>query len=96
LFRTSLVLLLLAILSPVAIRADEEPDKKPPELMSADTFSGLKLRSIGPAVASGRVVGFAVHPNNRAHYFVAVASGGVWKTENAGITWTPVFDNEGS
>src|SRR5713226_1659474 len=64
--------------------------------MSAETFSGLKLRSIGPAVASGRGVGFAVHPNNRAHYYVAVASGGVWKTENAGITWTPIFDNEGS
>ena len=78
------------------LRADDEPDKKPTELMSAETFSGLKLRSIGPAVASGRVVGFAVHPQNRAHYYVAVASGGVWKTENAGITWSPIFDNEGS
>src|SRR4029077_4660632 len=75
---------------------DEEADKKPAELMSAETFSGLKLRSIGPAIASGRVVGFAVHPNNRAHYYVPVASGGVWKTTNAGTTWTPVFDNEGS
>ena len=45
---------------------------------------------------SGRVVGFAVHPEDRSHYFAAVASGGVWKTDNAGVTWTPVFDNEGS
>src|SRR5205823_8731983 len=82
---------------PLAIvDADDEPDKKPAELMSAETFSGLKLRSIGPAIASGRVVGFAVHPNNRAHYYVAVASGGVWKTENAGTTSTPISDNEGS
>jgi photosystem II stability/assembly factor-like uncharacterized protein len=62
----------------------------------AEIFAGLKFRSIGPAVASGRVVGFAVHPRDRSHYYIAVASGGVWKTVNAGITWTPVFDNEGS
>jgi photosystem II stability/assembly factor-like uncharacterized protein len=42
------------------------------------------------------VVGFAVHPNDRSQYFVAAASGGVWKTTNAGTTWTPVFDSEGS
>jgi photosystem II stability/assembly factor-like uncharacterized protein len=54
------------------------------------------LRSIGPAFISGRVIAFAVHPNDRSHYYVAVASGGVWKTINAGTTWTPVFDNEGS
>src|SRR5215212_7791695 len=56
----------------------------------------LKARLVGPAVTSGRVVGFAVNPNDRSHYFVAVASGGVWKTTNAGTTWTPVFDGEGS
>jgi photosystem II stability/assembly factor-like uncharacterized protein len=54
------------------------------------------MRSIGPAFTSGRVVGFAVDPANVSRYYVAVASGGVWKTVNAGITWTPVFDNEGS
>jgi photosystem II stability/assembly factor-like uncharacterized protein len=64
--------------------------------MSAATFGGLKLRSIGPAVTSGRVVGFAVHPQDRGHYFVAAASGGVWKTINDGTSWTPVFDSEGS
>jgi photosystem II stability/assembly factor-like uncharacterized protein len=58
--------------------------------------SGFHLRSIGPAVASGRVISFAVDPKNHAHYFVGVASGGVWKTTNDGITWTPVFDHEGS
>ncbi|HTS78230.1 MAG TPA: hypothetical protein VMG40_18605 [Bryobacteraceae bacterium] len=62
----------------------------------ADPFSGLRLRSIGPASASGRVTSFAVNPENPAEYYVGVASGGVWKTLNNGITWTPVFDNEGS
>src|SRR5262249_2664198 len=70
-------------------KADAKADK------SID-LSGLRLRLVGPALTSGRVVGFAVHPNDRAHYFAAAASGGVWKTTNAGTTWTPVFDGEGS
>src|SRR5688572_16729349 len=45
---------------------------------------------------SGRVVGFAMHPQDRSKYFAAVACGGVWKTENAGVTWNPVFDGEAS
>lgn len=64
--------------------------------MSTPTFNGLRFRSIGPAFTSGRVIGFAVDPKNPAKYFVGVASGGVWKTINAGTTWTPVFDNEAS
>ncbi|PYX90662.1 MAG: glycosyl hydrolase, partial [Acidobacteria bacterium] len=64
--------------------------------MSAGTFEGLKLRLIGPAMISGRVLDFAVDPKNHARYFIAAASGGVWKTENDGISWTPIFDSEGS
>jgi photosystem II stability/assembly factor-like uncharacterized protein len=75
-------------------KADDE--KKPADPMSAPTFNGLKLRGIGPAFTSGRVIGFAVDPNNAARYYVAAASGGVWKTVNSGATWTPVFDKEGS
>jgi photosystem II stability/assembly factor-like uncharacterized protein len=64
--------------------------------MTADTFSGLKFRLIGPAVASGRVMSIAVNPKNKFEYYVGVASGGVWKTVNDGTTWDPVFDGEGS
>lgn len=64
--------------------------------MSSGTFAGLELRPIGPALISGRVVAIAVDPNNRAHYYVGAASGGVWETKNDGGTWTPVFDHEGS
>lgn len=67
-----------------------------PEPLSSGTFGGMRFRSIGPAVTSGRVNMFAVDPENRAKYYVAVASGGVWKTVNAGTTWTPVFETEGS
>src|SRR6202166_2437691 len=76
------------------------PEKKKEEEkksgMTADTFSGLKFRSIGPAVASGRVMSIAVNPKNKGEYYVGVASGGVWKTVNDGTTWTPLFDKEGS
>jgi photosystem II stability/assembly factor-like uncharacterized protein len=64
--------------------------------MTADTFSGLKFRLIGPGAASGRVMSVAVNPRNKFEYYVGVASGGVWKTVNDGTTWTPVFDGEGS
>src|SRR4030095_3066042 len=62
--------------------------------MKADTFTGLAFRGIGPAVTSGRVGDIAVHPTDRNTWYVAVASGGVWKTVNAGVTWTPIFDGE--
>ncbi len=77
-------------------RPEGEAGAGPRDPMSTPTFNGLRLRSIGPAFTSGRISGIAVDPNNAAHYFVSAASGGVWKTVNAGITWTPVFDREGS
>ncbi len=72
-----------------------EDESKPRDPMST-TFNGLKFRSLGPAFTSGRVIGFAVEPNNPSHFSVASASGGVWKTVNDGTTWPPVFDREGS
>jgi photosystem II stability/assembly factor-like uncharacterized protein len=62
----------------------------------ATQFAGIGVRGIGPAITSGRVIAFAVDPADPTLYYVAVASGGVWKTANSGTTWTPVFDNEGS
>ncbi|MFC4722205.1 WD40/YVTN/BNR-like repeat-containing protein [Geojedonia litorea] len=59
-------------------------------------FSGLKFRNIGPAFTSGRIADIAIHPNNENVWYVAVGSGGVWKTENSGTTWTPLFDKEKS
>ena len=67
-----------------------------PTLQNPATYSGLVFRSIGPAVTSGRISDFAVNPRNPAEYYVAVSSGGVWKTMNAGTTYTPIFDAQGS
>lgn len=59
-------------------------------------YLGLKWRSVGPAVTSGRISDLAVHPTDKSTYYVATASGGVWKTSNNGTTYEPIFDNEGS
>ena len=63
---------------------------------SASAFKGLKLRNIGPAFTSGRIADIAIHPGDDNYWYVAVGSGGVWKTRNAGVTWEPVFDKQGS
>ena len=62
----------------------------------AGTFSPLRARSIGPALMSGRIGDIAVNPGNHGEYYVAAASGGVWKTTNGGVTFDPIFDGEGS
>jgi photosystem II stability/assembly factor-like uncharacterized protein len=77
------------------MKPDQKEEEKKPG-MNADTFAGLKFRSLGPAVASGRVMSIAVNPKNKFEYYVGVASGGVWKTTNDGTSWTPVFDGQGS
>lgn len=59
-------------------------------------LGGMKFRSIGPAVTSGRIADMAVNPANKAQWYLAVASGGVWKTDNAGTTFYPVFEAQGS
>ena len=65
---------------------------------SADehTLAGLPLRTIGPAITSGRISDFAFHPDHKHVYYAAISSGGLFKTENNGTTWTPLFDSEGS
>lgn len=60
------------------------------------TFEGLELRGIGPAFMSGRISDIVIHPDNNNVWYVAVGSGNVWKTDNSGTTWTPIFDDQGS
>jgi len=64
--------------------------------MNAKTFKGLELRNIGPAFMSGRIADIIIHPEDESVWYVAVGSGGVWKTVNAGTTWTPIFDDQAS
>jgi len=75
---------------------EEENGDEPTTGLTSSMLGGLQFRNIGPALPSGRIIDFAVNPANHAEYFVAVASGGVWKTENDGISYSPVFDSQGS
>lgn len=61
--------------------------------VDATIYSGLKLRNMGPGVTGGRISDFAFNPNNHAQYYVATASGGMWKTNNAGVTWQAIADS---
>ncbi len=85
----------LFVLPSLALAADVDDADVAPGF-NAETFQGLAMRSLGPAFMSGRIADIAIHPGNRSHWYVAVGSGGVWKTVNAGSTWKPVFESEGS
>ncbi len=62
------------------------------QLDRSSLFGGLKWRSIGPTVQGGRIVDVEVHPSQPYTFYVAYASGGVWKTSNNGVTFTPLSD----
>lgn len=60
------------------------------------SLHGLSFRSIGPAVTGGRIAAIAVHPENPSTYYVGSGHGNLWKTTNRGITFEPVFDDQGA
>lgn len=84
-----LVFSLLMILPLNAQRRKAQVEEK----ISLDAF---EFRNIGPAFLSGRIADIAIDPNDENRWFVAVGSGGVWKTENSGTTWKPLFDEQNS
>ena len=62
--------------------------------ISLDQFKNFKPRSIGPAGMSGRVTSIDAVVANPEIIYLGTASGGVWKTENAGNNWQPIFDEQ--
>lgn len=88
-FRTGLFVC-LAVWVVLAVSGAAQPGGGQP----AAPFANLKFREIGPATAAGRIDDFAVLERDPAVFYVATATGGVWKTVNNGTTFTPVFDGE--
>lgn len=72
----------------------ESANKEVTDSLKNVSLSGLRFRSIGPAITAGRVVDIAVNPTNLSEYFVASGHGSLWRTTNRGITFEPVFDNQ--
>ena len=66
-----------------------------PSGLPADALKGLPLRSIGPDITTGRISDIDIDPKNPNVWYVASASGGLFKTENRGNTFTPIFDQAG-
>jgi photosystem II stability/assembly factor-like uncharacterized protein len=84
-FRLSQAVLLLAVSCPLSIAAQG---------LSSDALAGLRPREIGPAVVSGRIVDIAVVERDPRVFYVAAATGGVWKTTDNGVRFRPVFSHE--
>ena len=92
----SLILLAGSVGQLCAQEEDDAEKKKDGPKLSAGSLASIKLRSIGPALMSGRIADVAVDPEEMNTWYVAAGSGGVWKTTNAGTTWKPIFDKYGS
>jgi photosystem II stability/assembly factor-like uncharacterized protein len=90
--KRSLFAVLVACVSAAAVFGQQQAADR----LSADVFEGLTLRSIGPALTTGRVSDVEVDPKNPSIYYAATSVGGLWKSENRGVTWTSVFDRGGS
>lgn len=81
---------LLVLLSP-PLMAKEKSKKG-----NTSPLASIPLRSIGPAMISGRISDFAFNPDKPNEFYAATASGNLWKTENNMTTWTPLFEKEGA
>src|SRR5262245_49864483 len=79
----------LSLVSSVAFGADDAP-------YNSATISGLGARNIGSATMSGRIsaLGGVKEPSGKITLFVGAASGGVWKSDDSGTRYRPVFDEQ--
>ena len=94
-------LAVIALLVATVAGAQTKNNKKPAAPPDSTKFttgllSGMRLRSIGPALTSGRVADIAIDPSDKRTWYVGAAAGGVWKSTNGGISFAPIFDGQGS
>lgn len=64
------------------------------QVLDFDKLSSLKIRNLGPANMSGRITCIDALKSNPKMIYVGAASGGVWKSENGGSSWKPIFDEQ--
>lgn len=89
----------LCLFVPAITFAQDKPSDKPDAKLTTNTSllaGALEFRSTGPAFMSGRIGDVAIDPVKPNTWYIAAASGGLWKTTNAGTTFRPIFENKPS
>ena len=81
------------LIAAMAMAAAALPSGQGQDRFSEEALKGIQIRGIGPGLATGRVVDVEIDPKNPNVWYVASAFGGLWKTENRGITFNPIFDD---
>jgi hypothetical protein len=87
-------LFLLPVLLPAVLAQEPATPPAPPPALDFALLGDLKARSIGPAVCSGRVSDVVGVPGDPSLVWVGAASGGVWKSTDGGVRFTPMFDEQ--
>lgn len=92
------ILVFVLMLGSIGLTAQRKTTKNTgqSQVIPSELLNNIQFRNIGPSLMSGRIADIAIHPENHHVWYVAVGSGGIWKTENSGTTWTPVFDQYGA
>jgi len=85
-----LVFLAVAVLASTGTSYGQNGKLRPEE----SALKNLKWRAIGPSIMGGRIDDVAVVEGNASTFYIAAATGGVWKTTNAGTTFDPIFDDQ--
>ena len=86
----------VVLLSTSTWAQDSDVPKDEAPGINSGLVSALKFRGIGPAFMSGRIGDIVIDPDDRSTWYIAASSGGVWKTINNGVTYSPIFDSYGS
>src|SRR5579863_897295 len=74
--------------------AEEQTSQKPEDNKNKDPLENVKFRNIGPAVGGGRVTAVAGIPGKANVYYVGAGGGGVWYTQDGGLSWKAIFEKE--
>ena len=86
--KKALFAVMVGVMAVAGINGQNPPD--------GNTFDRFAFRSIGPGLTTGRISDIAIDPKNPSIWYVAASAGNLWKTENRGNTWTPIFETYGS
>lgn len=88
------IVALLIDTSAVQSQITLQPYQQRTELAEGSSLKNYPARNIGPVVQGGRIVDIAVNESNKKEYYLAYASGGLFKTTNNGVTFESIFDNQ--